>query len=290
MLSIETCFGKFSIALFKKGKLTAHFANSEATKQAEELIPAIEKLLKDNGTELSELSAIAVCIGPGSFTGLRIGMAAAKGLALGLNIPLIGVSSLEAAIFKHKRAVKLDASRGQAYFQQDSNSEPQLIDSEGPFDEPASAIEVGEVALQKPISNEAVTPLYIRKPDAKQPHEVILSRIHAACFEKAWNPNAFEGLDYILHEEKGFVAYKIVVDECEIKTIAVLPEFRRQKIAAGLIQKLLGFTNVKTFFLEVEESNAAARKLYENAGFAEFGRRKDYYGKGRDALLMRFET
>lgn len=286
LLAIETCFGKFSIALFVNGELKGHFANSEATKQAEELVPAIENLLREHNTSYKNLSAIAACVGPGSFTGLRIGLAAAKGLALALNIPLIGVSSLEATLYKKKSPVYLDAARGNAYFQKDVASEPEMIEYNGAFDEPAGAIEVGYVALSK--REGSAEPLYIRPPDAKPPKNTLLANLHAQCFDQPWRPNDFEGLETIITDH-GFVAYKSVIDECEIKTICILPEARRKGMGEKLIQELIQAANAKTIFLEVEHTNEPAKALYKKLGFEEFGKRADYYGKGRHALLMRLQ-
>ena len=263
-----------------------HFANSEATKQAEELIPAIESLLKEHNSNYAKLTAIAACIGPGSFTGLRIGLAAAKGLALALNIPLIGVSSLEAALYKKQAPVWLDAARGNAYYQKNMGSEPEMIEYQGAFDEPASAIEVGYVALLKREGSSE--PLYIRPPDAKPPRNMQLSQLHAQCFDEPWRPNDFEGLEVIVNDE-GFVAYKTVLDECEIKTICVLPAARRKGTAEKLMREVLKLVKVYTVFLEVEHTNLPAQGLYKKLGFEEFGKRSDYYGNGRHALLMRLQ-
>ncbi|MFH0733211.1 MAG: tRNA (adenosine(37)-N6)-threonylcarbamoyltransferase complex dimerization subunit type 1 TsaB [bacterium] len=67
---------------------------------SEKLINMVDTVLKDAKTELNELEAIAVSIGPGSFTGLRIGLSAAKGMALGNNLPIIPVSEFDAAAFQ----------------------------------------------------------------------------------------------------------------------------------------------------------------------------------------------
>ena len=64
--------------------------------QAERLMPLISELLAEAGVVLADVTAIAVGTGPGNFTGVRIAVAAARGLALGLGVPAIGVTRLEA--------------------------------------------------------------------------------------------------------------------------------------------------------------------------------------------------
>ncbi len=169
-LSIETCFGRYSVAIFAGGKLLAHFAGEEETKQAEKLVPAIEAILTEANLGYKELDAVAVGIGPGSFTGIRIGMAAAKGDPLGGGIKTIPVSTLTAAaIRKGGYPVRLNASRGEAYYQESAASEPLLVPYEGKFDEPPDATDIGTVALGLTPKDEEIEPLYIRKPDAKLP-------------------------------------------------------------------------------------------------------------------------
>ncbi|MDX1490532.1 MAG: tRNA (adenosine(37)-N6)-threonylcarbamoyltransferase complex dimerization subunit type 1 TsaB [Pseudohongiellaceae bacterium] len=68
--------------------------STEQRSHAKELLPIIETLLAQASAKLSDLDAIAVVVGPGSFTGVRIGAGVAQGLAFGANIPLIGLSSL----------------------------------------------------------------------------------------------------------------------------------------------------------------------------------------------------
>jgi len=288
LLALETCFGKFSIALFKNGECVSYFESAEETKQAEQLIPAIEELLAKNNTAYKALNAIAVCVGPGSFTGLRIGLAAAKGYELALKIKLIGVSSLDAAaIKKGSYPVYLNANRSEAYFQASATSAPAAIPYVGNFDELPTALEVGLAALANRTQD--ATPLYIRKPDAKLPTERAdykkMAEMHAICFDKAWAAQEFHNYEYIL-DDGGFVAFKNVLGEVEIKTICVLPEFRRKGLAQKLMQQISG----DKIFLEVEENNIAAISLYKKLGFAQFGSRKDYYGAGKNAILMSLQN
>lgn len=89
---------------------------------AEHLIGVIDDALKAAGTTYADLDAIAVSVGPGSFTGVRVGVATARGLALALKTPAIGISTLEALARQAQEAepgrpvvASIDAGRGQAY-------------------------------------------------------------------------------------------------------------------------------------------------------------------------------
>lgn len=95
ILNIDTAVAGASIALSQNNRVLA-FANNEAAKEsAGWLQPAIRELMASSGFSLSALDAIAVSAGPGSYTGLRVGMATAKGLCYALNKPLIAVGTLE---------------------------------------------------------------------------------------------------------------------------------------------------------------------------------------------------
>jgi tRNA threonylcarbamoyladenosine biosynthesis protein TsaB len=87
--------------------------------QAERLIPLLEEVLAEGGLEWADLKAIAVGTGPGNFTGVRISVAAARGLALGLGIPAVGVTRLEALAYGLPRPLRVieDARRGDVYVQ-----------------------------------------------------------------------------------------------------------------------------------------------------------------------------
>ena len=94
--------------------------------QAERLIPMLEELLAEAGIGWADLRALAVGTGPGNFTGVRIAVAAARGLALGLGIPVVGVTRLEAAAHGLPRPLRVieDARRGEVYVQDFLESGP----------------------------------------------------------------------------------------------------------------------------------------------------------------------
>jgi tRNA threonylcarbamoyl adenosine modification protein YeaZ len=87
--------------------------------QAERLIPMLEEMLAEAGLGWRDLFCLGVGTGPGNFTGVRISVAAARGLALGLGIPAVGVTALEALAYGRSgpRLVTLDARRGALYAQ-----------------------------------------------------------------------------------------------------------------------------------------------------------------------------
>lgn len=97
ILSIETAISVCSVALHDKaGRLVAIAELYQENVHAQKLMPLIEALLEQAGVGQDELCAVAVSSGPGSYTGLRIGVSTAKGLAYALDIPLIGVDTLDA--------------------------------------------------------------------------------------------------------------------------------------------------------------------------------------------------
>ncbi len=100
ILAIETSGENCGVAILTAPDRFAEFNFHEKNIHSEILFELIEKLLDATGAEIKSLDAIAVSSGPGSFTGLRIGMSAAKGLALGANLPIIPVPTFDAIALK----------------------------------------------------------------------------------------------------------------------------------------------------------------------------------------------
>lgn len=96
IINIETSTEVCSVALCKDNEVIALKENKEGLNHAEMLTLFVDELLKENNITLKELDAIAVSKGPGSYTGLRIGVSTAKGLCYGAKLPLIGISTLQA--------------------------------------------------------------------------------------------------------------------------------------------------------------------------------------------------
>jgi len=97
ILAINTSTPQFSVAVLKiSGAVLAEQFMATKSKNFRAMMPVLDGLLRHSGVEWKDISAQAVAVGPGSFTGLRVGLALAKGICQGLGIPVVGVSSLEA--------------------------------------------------------------------------------------------------------------------------------------------------------------------------------------------------
>lgn len=119
LLAIESATKSFSAALFKDGVLLQEVKSLPDETASQKLLPLIQKLLAEQKIELNKLKGIAVGTGPGGFTGLRVGLSTAVGLATFHEIPILGVSTLEAmALGAGKEGLiisVLPAGRGQVY-------------------------------------------------------------------------------------------------------------------------------------------------------------------------------
>ena len=100
-----------SAAVMDGQKLLAEYIVNHKRTHSEQLMPIIEKVLESSGTSIRDIDAIAVASGPGSFTGLRIGAATAKGLAHARGIEIVGVPTLDGLAFNPI----MDARRNQVY-------------------------------------------------------------------------------------------------------------------------------------------------------------------------------
>lgn len=123
-----------------------------------------------------------------------------------------------------------------------------------------------------------------------------VARIQAEAPEASqWDPLGYLAFDACVAEVEGEVAGFAVSrgtahDEAEILNVAVAPAWRRRGLARLLLAHLMIEATApaapRTLFLEVRESNSAARALYRAAGFTEYGRRPDYYSQPREAAIL----
>lgn len=124
LLLLETATGICSVALANKGKLIALKETSTANSHSSLLTTFIDEIIKENNLQYSDLDAIVVSMGPGSYTGLRIGVSSAKGLCFSLDKPLIAINTLQSMAYGMHKMIQeenilicpmIDARRMEVY-------------------------------------------------------------------------------------------------------------------------------------------------------------------------------
>ena len=200
VLGLDTCLNACSVAVLDVGaaggRVLAHRSEAMARGHQERLAPMAQAVMADAGLAFDRLQRIGATVGPGSFTGLRVGVAFAKGLGSALSIPAVGVGSLEALAAEAPGlvAAAIDARRDQLYLQVFEDGEPlmapdvlpssasralTLVGSGAPLladtapgaavlvPEGCDARHVARLAAARPVT--PIRPLYLRAPDAKLP-------------------------------------------------------------------------------------------------------------------------
>jgi tRNA threonylcarbamoyladenosine biosynthesis protein TsaB len=168
LLALETATGGAGLAVARGERVLAELDLAPERPVSEQILPALDTLLGLAGVSLPQIEAFAISIGPGSFTGLRVGLATLKGLAFGVDAPVAAVPTLAAlaagaAPAPGPVAALLDARRGEVYaavFPEAGALEPTLL-PEGVYEAralteklPAGCMVVGEGAL---LHREALT-------------------------------------------------------------------------------------------------------------------------------------
>ncbi len=121
ILALDTCLDACSVAIWQDGVITAREWRPMQRGHAEALLPMMEDIRARAGLDYADFDRLAVSIGPGSFAGVRVGLAAARGICVARGLPLVGVNTLEllaAAIADEGPVgVAIDARNNQVYFQ-----------------------------------------------------------------------------------------------------------------------------------------------------------------------------
>lgn len=99
ILAVDTSATAASVAVAEENKLIGEFSINTALTHSQTLMPMVDELLKNTGLSVNNINAVAVNAGPGSFTGVRIGVAAVKGIAFPKNLPCVSVSTLESMAY-----------------------------------------------------------------------------------------------------------------------------------------------------------------------------------------------
>ena len=175
ILSFDTSAAHCAAALVSGDQVLGAKSEPMTKGQAERLMPMLEELLAEAEKGWSDLGAIAVGIGPGNFTGVRISVSTARGLALSLDIPAIGVSVFEALAFGTDGLVTIsrDARRGMVFSQDFKDGSPigEPTLSEGTVTSAEGVIDPVKLAFCAASKDSWSTPapLYLRSPDAALP-------------------------------------------------------------------------------------------------------------------------
>jgi tRNA threonylcarbamoyladenosine biosynthesis protein TsaB len=144
VLGIDTALGACSAALLRDGEVLARRFEPMTRGHAERLFPMLDEICAEAGKSLGEVDRIAVTVGPGSFTGTRVGLAAARGIALAARGPVVGVTTL-AAVAAGAEDVPADGLTGVLFDARRGGCYGQLFDARGraltePFAAPAGEL------------------------------------------------------------------------------------------------------------------------------------------------------
>ena len=326
ILAIDTSTSRTSVALVADGKVLFTKFHEDPLAHGE----VLPKLVKEALAVNKDIDLVAVGMGPGPFTGLRVGISFAQSFALGRGIPWQGVCSLDAIgnqIAESDFLVAIDARRKEVFFARYTNGlrigEPKVCqpsqltafeipisgEASNQFPDPTAFISIAETGATY------LQPIYVRRPDAYPAPVGVkfrplnqLDLVPAFSIEKnaygkeAWTmaqlKEEFAGKDrmYVVGEFGGeLIAYAGVVNlagTADVLTITVADGHRRKGIGRELLRRLIDWSRTQkceAIMLEVRVGNEEAIPLYESFGFIEISRRKDYYGPGKPAIVMRKE-
>ncbi|MEE9453176.1 MAG: tRNA (adenosine(37)-N6)-threonylcarbamoyltransferase complex dimerization subunit type 1 TsaB [Paracoccaceae bacterium] len=180
ILAFDTSAAHCAVALLKGNESLSHATQDMIKGQSECLMPMLENTLKTTGHTWQDLDLIAVGTGPGNFTGVRIAVATARGLALALEVRALGVSTFEALAYGTKGAfrVVLDGRRDQVFVQDFKDGvatnapRVQQADMGASIKIHASAESIARFAAANlKADRPRPAPLYLRAPDAALPAE-----------------------------------------------------------------------------------------------------------------------
>jgi tRNA threonylcarbamoyl adenosine modification protein YeaZ len=321
-LAIDTSTDRTSVAIVRDGSVLIELHHDDALAHGEVLPKLVQQALAIENV----IDQVAIGMGPGPFTGLRVGIAFGQSFAMGREIPWVGVSSLDAIAVDAGHEdfiVAIDARRKELfwarYFEGRRITEPavnvhQIVEELGIeiIRTPPRAAAVAELSISQNLRE----PLYIRRPDAYPLPAGISFRLAnamdaAAMYslekviyagEDPWSLAQFKeeiaakDRYYIVAESAGaLVGYAGVMQAGEVTdilTMTVAPEFRRKGIAREFLKRLIDWSRNKkaiAVMLEVRFNNSEAIPLYDSQGFRKISERVDYYGPGKTALVMRKE-
>ncbi len=322
ILTIDTSTDRTSVGLVSNGLLLLEFHHDDPLAHGELLPKMVEKVLSSGNS----IDLVAISMGPGPFTGLRVGIAFGQAFALARDIPWVGVSSLAAMAIAHddpEFIVAIDARRREFFCEHYLN---------GKLFAPSRTLQREDLALitlpvytepPKPLgmatlaetSLSVLEPIYIRKPDAHPTPKGVKFRawtqidlVEVYGLEKLvylddpWSMAQFKEefagttRQYLVAEYEGkvvgYAGIMLAGDVTDILTLTVAPEFRRRGIGREFLKRMVDWSRnqqVDAMMLEMRINNIEAEPLYLETGFRKIAERSDYYGPGLTAIVMRKE-
>lgn len=322
ILVIDTSTDRTTVGLVNDGVVLTEHHHDDPLAHGEVLPKLVLQVLASE----PEIDMVAIAMGPGPFTGLRVGIAFGQTFALARDIPWVGVSSLAAmasVIREDEFIVAIDARRREYFCEHYLNGKlyaPALTLQREIFAmiklpthvEPPTALGIANVAL---TSLSITEPIYIRKPDAYPAPKGVKFRpwthidlVEIYALEQSiypddpWSMEQFKEefagksrqyLVAILNEKVvGYAGIMVAGVVTDILTLTVAPEFRRRGIAREFLKRMVDWSRnqkVEAIMLEMRIDNEEAEPLYVENGFRKISERKDYYGPGITAVVMRKE-
>jgi tRNA threonylcarbamoyladenosine biosynthesis protein TsaB len=152
VLGLDTCLAACSVAVRDGERLLASAREVMARGHQERLAPMARDVMAQAGVGFDRLQRIAVTVGPGSFTGLRVGIAFAKGLSLARGIPAVGIGTLDALAAEGRGLVfaVVDARRDQVYLQGFEDGRPLMAPDA--LSAPTAAARIAELSMGRPFT------------------------------------------------------------------------------------------------------------------------------------------
>ncbi len=320
-------------------------------KQSEKLLSTIDEVLTESNISLKDIDCFAVNVGPGSFTGIRIGLATIKAFLFSQNKPCIVLNSFDLiaynildkdfavivdsgnkdfyyAIYKNGKIAELSNLDEQAVIDYAKSLKLPLyassLDKDKIHNDYVKVVEFNKenilkIAENKYISNEIAVntdlcPIYVKKSQAENSLNENIAKnltiekctnykdilpVENECFFTPWTENMFtmefNQNDRLYFEAKvknevvGYIGVSDNGEELNILKLAVIPRFRSLSIGQKLVETIVKLKNekgYKSLFLEVDDKNEKAIRLYKRCGFEVVSTRKRYYQNGDDCLVM----
>jgi tRNA threonylcarbamoyl adenosine modification protein YeaZ/ribosomal-protein-alanine acetyltransferase len=318
-LVIDTSTHRTSVGIVEDGLLRFEKHHDDPLAHGEVLPPLVAQAI----AHFSQVDEVVIAMGPGPFTGLRVGISFGQSFALARNIPWRGTSSLDAIAAEcsgEDFIVSIDARRKEIFWNRYHGGVRQgaeLVTS--PLSLPAGVEHFADrcpsVLALAGLVQDIGEPIYVRRPDAYPAPKDVKFRaitpmdlVEVYAIEKDSYQHDPWSMGQIKEEVAGKSRYYIVAekdgkvigyagalkrgDSTDVMTLTVAQAHRRLGIGRELLRRLIDWARTQktpSMMLEVRAGNDEAIPLYESFGFVAISRRDNYYGPGMTAIIMKKE-